>query len=298
MRAFETRIYAAFPAARFGGNIAGVVYDEDRLSAEEMQGIAADLCAPTTGFARRVADDLFDVRFFSTRREMDMCGHVTIGIFAALLDDDRIPRAQAVYRQTTPAGEIGVVVRPTPEGVEIALRQPEPRFGLVAATPAEIAPLLGAPEAAIRSVASSSTALSHLFVEFAPEADLGAIAPSDDGLRAFSDARGIDTIGVWRLQEPGADGAARIRLRDLCHGVGDPEEAASGTTNGALAALLWREGRAPADASGCVRVRAEQGFEMGRPSLISTRLTVRDGAVREVEVGGGATRRLSGVYTL
>ena len=123
------------------------------------------------------------------------------------------------------------------------------------------------------------------------------IAPDDVALRDFSRSAGIDTIGVWTPLGHEA-GRLRVRVRDLCHGVGDPEEAASGTTNGALACHLWRRGRARPDVAGMIAVEAEQGFEMGRPSLVSTRLSVREDTVAEVRVGGRARRRLAGDFYL
>ena len=102
----------------------------------------------------------------------------------------------------------------------------------------------------------------------------------------------IDTIGVWCLQRSDLENT-RVRVRDLCHGVGDPEEAASGTTNGALACLIWKQGRAKASDRGCVRVSAEQGFEMGRPSLISSELLTNSEGISEVRVGDSAMRRLA-----
>jgi hypothetical protein len=48
-------LYESFPAASFGGNIAGVVLLEYPASQPSMQGVAADLGAPTTGFRRGLA---------------------------------------------------------------------------------------------------------------------------------------------------------------------------------------------------------------------------------------------------
>ena len=90
MRQFPVRLYAAFAAARFGGNIAGIVYDDLGLSSDEMLAIASDLGAPTTGFVSPRTGSRIGVRFFSSRGEMAMCGHVTIAVFAALFNDKRI----------------------------------------------------------------------------------------------------------------------------------------------------------------------------------------------------------------
>jgi trans-2,3-dihydro-3-hydroxyanthranilate isomerase len=293
----ETRFYAAFGATPSGGNIAGIVYDDIGLQDEQMRQIAADLSAPTTGFVRQLSDSDFAVRFFSTRAEMEMCGHVTIAVFAALADDGRLTHQTDQYRQLTPAGEIGVEVKSKDGRRLITMRQPRPRFDLIRIEPTELTRPFGLPIEAVVSHGSASTALTHFFLEVSDEAALAALRPDDAALRAISSAYAIDTIGVWcQKREPHA--SARIRLRDFCHGVGDPEEAASGTTNGALACLLWRAGAIEADAGGRVEIVAEQGFEMGRPSRVNTRLRVRDETVTEVVVGGSAVRRLTGQFEI
>ncbi|MBX9587787.1 MAG: PhzF family phenazine biosynthesis protein [Hyphomonadaceae bacterium] len=297
MRSLPVRFYASFAAEAFGGNIAGVVYDDAGLKAAEMQRIAADLSVPTTGFVRSQGKGRFHVRFFSTRSEMGMCGHVTVGIFMALCDDLRIAKQEASYCQVTPAGDIPVEVTFVEGRPRVSMKQGMPRFDLIHSTSADIAPMLGVAPGEIKSVASASTALSHLFVELQDTRALASIQPDDSALRALAKSRAVDTLGVWCLQSV-VDGGARVRIRDLCHGVGDPEEAASGTTNGALACLLWKNGYARPQSDGSIEVAAEQGFEMGRPSLIISKLKASETEVLEVKVGGSATLRLRGHYTL
>lgn len=288
MSALDVRLYAAFAAAPSGGNLAGVVYDPVGLPGEAMQRIAADLGAPTTGFVRELGGGGFGVRFFSPVAEMPMCGHVTVGVFAALADDGRI--GVGAYRQLTAAGELEIAVARAASGFHVTMRQPSPRFDLFDVPAARVAPPLGLSEAEVESLGSASTGLRHLFVELAGPAKLARLQPDDDALRGLCRELGIDTIGVYaRL----TGGDVDVRVRDLCHGVGEPEEAASGTTNGALAALLWRRGQL-ARAGTSVRVRAEQGFEMGRPSLVTAELQLAGDRIESVRVGGSATRRLEG----
>lgn len=292
MLSLETRLYAAFAAGPSGGNVAGVVYDPVGLAADVMQAIAADLGAPTTGFVRELGAGAFGVRFFSRTAEMPMCGHATVGVFAALADDGRI--GEGAHRQLTGAGEVAVTVARGAGGFHVTMRQPPPRFDLFDVPADRIAPLLGLAAADVERVGSAATGLRHLLVEVDGTGPLARLRPDDPAVRALSREAGIDTIGVFaRL---GAGGPADVRVRDLCHGVGDPEEAASGTTNGALACLLWRDGRlAPGGRSGdTVVVRAEQGFEMGRPSLVDTELRLAGERIDSVRVGGTATRRLEG----
>jgi trans-2,3-dihydro-3-hydroxyanthranilate isomerase len=117
---------------------------------------------------------------------------------------------------------------------------------------------------------------------------------NDAGLTALCKQVGIDTIGVWAFNE--GEREAHVRLRDLCHGVGNGEEAASGTTNGALACWLAKIGHLRFGSDGRANVIAEQGFEMGRPSVIRTTLGSHNGLIDAVEVGGSARRLLAGHF--
>ena len=60
--------------------------------------------------------------------------------------------------------------------------------------------------------------------------------------------------------------------------------AGTGSAAGPLALHLGRHGRAPLGATITVR----QGVEMGRPSTIHARASMRDGAVERVEIAGSA----------
>lgn len=292
MPALDVRLYDSFAAAPHGGNVAGVVYSPRDLDASTMQRLAAELGAPTTGFVVDLGGGDFGARFFSAKAEMQMCGHVTIGIFASLFDDGRI--TEGSFRLSTGAGALPIVVGRVENGARVITRQPLPRFDLFDVPPAVVGPLLGLLPGEIVRTGSAGTGLRHLFVQVAGTERLARLSVADDDLRKLCKDVGIDTVGVFALGD-GSTIRAHVRVRDLCHGVGDPEEAASGTTNGALASLLWREGLLLHGAGGGqVVVVAEQGIEMGRPSEVTTRLLVTRGAIEAVEVGGSASRRLDG----
>nr|WP_281168880.1 PhzF family phenazine biosynthesis protein [Salipiger mucosus] len=248
--------------------------------------------APTTGFVWQTAPDLIDIRFHSTRGEMDMCGHVTIAAVAALRDTGRV--SVGTYRQRGLAGTIGVTL--AADGL-ISMTQPVPDTETCAISIDEVATLIGLSQCRILELNVARASLRHLFVEAESVAALGAIKRDDKALFAFCAAHRIDTLGLWAFMGSGT-GSANLQLRDLCHGVGDPEEAASGTTNAALAGLLHKSGRIDPDGNGRVVVTAEQGVEMGRPSRVTTELVCRGGAISELRVGGQVRKLLTGTYFL
>src|SRR5258708_35690850 len=66
--------------------------------------------------------------------------------------------------------------------------------------------------------------------------------------------------------------------------LGMAEDPATGSAQGPLAAYCLKYGILPARAE--VRMRVEQGFEIGRRSILDTRLTMQGPRVTAVHVGG------------
>ncbi|MCL2198930.1 MAG: PhzF family phenazine biosynthesis protein [Defluviitaleaceae bacterium] len=68
----------AFTDELFKGNPAGVCVTENELSAEKMQNIAAENNLSETAFVRRAGDG-YSLRWFTPVKEVDLCGHATLG---------------------------------------------------------------------------------------------------------------------------------------------------------------------------------------------------------------------------
>ena len=83
-------------------------------------------------------------------------------------------------------------------------------------------------------------------------------------------------------------------MRDFCPAVGVPESAAAGTTNAALTAYLVRHQIVKGNSDGQLVVESEQGHEIGRPSSIRSVVSIDDGSIVRLQVGGVATRVMDG----
>lgn len=84
------------------------------------------------------------------------------------------------------------------------------------------------------------------------------------------------------------DNDLNVRVFADCDGV--PEDPATGSSNGCLAAYLVREGYFNSDK---IEVTVEQGYEMNRPSLLRLRASQSAEGI-DVEVGGRVLPILSG----
>ena len=90
---------------------------------------------------------------------------------------------------------------------------------------------------------------------------------------------------------PGSD----VRARMFAPAMGINEDPATGAAAAALAGYLAALALSP---KGTLRWMLEQGFEMGRPSMISIECDVDAGAVKAVRVGGTAVPVFEGLLRL
>jgi PhzF family phenazine biosynthesis protein len=86
----------AFTDTMFAGNQAGVCLLEEPMTADSMQSLAAELGIAETAFVVPTGPpDTFDLRWFSPKVEIDLCGHATLASAHVL-------RTHAVIDGTTP----------------------------------------------------------------------------------------------------------------------------------------------------------------------------------------------------
>ncbi len=93
------------------------------------------------------------------------------------------------------------------------------------------------------------------------------------------------------------DPEVTVHTRGFAHLLGVPEDPATGSANGALAAYLVKNEAVPRNESP-VRMKSEQGLEMGRPSTIHMEVHHKDGEPRTVLVGGEVVLVAEGVVHL
>lgn len=300
MKNIIVKLFDAFTDQVFCGNIAGVVTKADGLSNNEMQKIASELNAPTTGFVTTRGKNDFEVKFFTPTQEIDMCGHVVVGTFMALAEERKLDFEgynRVDVKQHTRAGLIPIEViyennRPT----YIMMCQNKPLFKDPQLNRTEIAKLMGISDQFMEEnypIEIAATALRHLFIPVKNLDIMGELKPDFPALAELSRKLNVETSNVFTLQtvNPGF----QVHSRDFCPAIGNLEEAASGTTNGALSCYLIKNKAIPGiPRNGSIKIMAEQGYEMGRPSIIQSEIQLQDHEIKEVKVGGTAIRSLVG----
>lgn len=83
-------IVDAFTKKKFGGNPAAVCFVDQVISDERMAAIAAEMNLSETAFVREVDGGRYELRWFTPKAEVELCGHATLTAAHALWDTGRL----------------------------------------------------------------------------------------------------------------------------------------------------------------------------------------------------------------
>jgi PhzF family phenazine biosynthesis protein len=286
--------YDAFTAEAFGGSQAAVLTGTEGIDRSQRQSIAREIGMPATAFVDAYGADWIQVQFMSTVMELPMCGHGTLCLLTHMLESGLMPVGAEVELRL-PKSIARVSVSETDGGrFQVMLEIEPPAFESPPPHTGDLLTVLGLGADALSQQHPLETARGdfiHLVVPLAGLDAMRAIRPDFSGMIRFCHAHGIETIAVFCLETE--DPHKQLHVRDFCPAVGVSESAAAGTTNAALSCYLLRHGLVSAS-SAEVRVEAEQGLELGRPSSIHTRIRLAGGAIERLQVGGVATAVFKG----
>ena len=295
---FPFALYDAFSTGAFGGATAGIVSDAAGLSPKTMQRTAIEIGAPATAFVRGMESNLIDVRFFSTITELGMCGHGTVALSAHLLDSGALSwdeQGEICTVLRTPDGDSPLTLRKH-NGRALAMLELHPSTFEVPEINREVlAEILGISQHELGCDLPIETAIGafiHLVVPVRSLKIMQQITPNFGAIADFSRANGVQTVSVFTREVAHPD--STVHVRDFCPAVGTPESPAAGTTNGALTCYLVRNGLLEIRDGDTSVVLAEQGYECGRPSQIRSEMTVVDGRIERLVVGGFGRKSVSG----
>ena len=294
-------LYSAFSGAAFGGSHAGIIYDGEALPAEKMQQIAREVGAPATCFVMKVDGRDVHVRFFSTAQEYPMCGHGTLALMTGLISRGYLDIPQGATENVhlhTPANSALVKVAHQNEGrVEVMLNLEPAEFEAASIDADQLRTLFGGSPDDLESslpVEFTASDFSHLVIPLATLASVQSLAPDFDRLNDYCEKADIDTVILFCQQT--VEPKNTVHCREFAPRVGTPEVPAAGTTNRALACYLARHGLFNAQADAPCIVRAEQGYEIDRPSLVTTRMALDGNVPTDIWVGGLATHVVRGQF--
>src|SRR5262245_14207897 len=289
-------IVDVFAEAPLAGNPLAVVRDAGDLATGAMQAIACEFGFSETTFVcsdPRAAEGGVRVRIFTPAREIPFAGHPTLGTAWVIREHLAAGRALDSVTLELGVGKVPVAferVGGAAPGGELAwLAAPPIRLGKpIAAEP--IAEALGLDARDLDPRLPAQHLLAGIEFVFVPLRSLDALRRSRFDPRAFAPLaeEGLPSnayLFCRETVEPGNDLHARLFF--LAPGV--REDPATGSAAACLGAYLLAHGGFGGD----LRLRIEQGHEIGRPSLLLLRASQEASGPR-IAVGGRVVEAASG----
>jgi len=292
-----------FTDRRFGGNQLAVFPDARAIAPELMPQIAREFNYSETTFVLPPANPAHTarVRIFTPGGELQFAGHPTVGTAHVMATIGAVPLAgdetRIVFEEGV--GPVPVVIRAEngqPTFVQLSAAK-LPEVGPPPPSNKTLAAMLSLPADAICDGDMSPQAVScgtpFLFV---PLRDRAAVANARIRVDLWESALSTyitDKVFVFAMDGEGPDSDVRARM--FAPGIGVPEDPATGSACVALGGYLAdRDPRF----DGTLRWIVEQGFEMGRPSILEVEADKKNGAVTAARVGGKTVVVCEGTMTL
>ena len=141
-----------------------------------------------------------------------------------------------------------------------------------------------------------SVGLSFLAVELASREALRRAKPDAAVFAKTFPCDGSDAVYLYTRDVAAGEKLCDLQARMFHPGAsGLSEDPATGSATAAAAALL-----ADLDSTrdGELKLTIGQGIDMGRPSLLKTRVRKQNGAVVSIHVGGGCVQMMEGTFWL
>ena len=263
-------IVDAFADEIFGGNTAGVVIlpeGVDFPDGETCVRTAKELRYSETAFIKKLDENEFNIRYFTPAAEVELCGHATIGSFAALRYGGHIVDGE--HMNHTISGDLNISV----EGDRIMMDMATPmKIDEITEKDKleELYEIMGIDygrqlDAGLRFYPQMiSTGLPDIMMPVNTLEDLEAIDPDFPRLSKLSER--CEVVGVHAFTLDGEDATCHVRNFAPLYDI--DEEPATGTANGALTYYGYLNGFI-ASGDDCTFI---QGEKMGRPSVVTSHI--------------------------
>jgi trans-2,3-dihydro-3-hydroxyanthranilate isomerase len=274
-----------FTDRRFAGNPLAVVLDPDGLDTAAMQAIAREFNHPETVFVFPSAERAHRarVRIFTPARELAFAGHPTVGTAVLLgLRDGASAGREIVLEEGIGAVRCVLEAGAGDTGrVRFAVPQLPAEVG-AAPDNATIAAALGIAPAEIgfEGFAPSRWSAGNPFI-FVPLAGLAVMARCNPDRPEFGAAFG--TGGAYLFCRETVEPGHAFHARMFAPAMGVREDPATGSAAAAFVGVLG-----PHVGEGTHTFAIEQGYEMGRPSLIQLAMTMQAGKLVSATIAGDA----------
>ena len=279
-------IVDVFADEKYAGNQLAVVRDAKQISAGDMQKIAKEMHFSETSFilSDKKRHGGYDVRIFTPETELPFAGHPTLGT-AYIIQQEIITKPVAKIILNLKVGQISVTPIYNAEGQPdiLWMKQKQPTFGQTFKTET-IAQVLSLSPADIETafpIQEVSTGVPDIMV---PLKTLSAVKRARIDQDKYSQLiEKIESKGLLVFSPETYHRDNHLNVRFFADYYGVPEDPATGSANGCLAAYLVKHNYFGQTQ---INIRVEQGNEIGRPSLLHLKAKKAKNGRIDVNVGG------------
>jgi trans-2,3-dihydro-3-hydroxyanthranilate isomerase len=284
MKELTFYIVDVFAVEKYTGNQLAIFTDASTLSEEQMQQLAKEMNYSETTFitSTDLQDGGYDVRIFTPNKELPFAGHPTLGT-AYIIQQTIINQPVETVKLNLKVGQIPVTWHNTDDMGEVLwMRQKPPTFHQIFEASA-LAPVLSLDMNEIDArfpIQEVSTGIPFIIVPLKTHESLKRIRVNREKYFELVENTESKEILVFCPETYASENDLSVRV--FAEYLGIPEDPATGSANGCLAGYLVEHsyfGEKPVD------VRVEQGYEIGRPSLLLLKAQRNEDTI-EVLVGG------------
>ena len=273
-------IVDVFAEEKYAGNQLAVVRYGKGVPDLEMQKIARETNYSETTFINSSdqRNGGYDVRIFTPKQEVPFAGHPTLGT-AYVIGKEIITRPVEKVVLNLKVGQIPVTF--SPDGV-LWMRQNEPIFGRTY-DPQTISSALSIETEAVDDrfpIEEVSTGLPFIIVPLRKLEHVKRCLLVKE--KYFDLIKDTEAKSILVFNPETYDTKNNLNVRVFAEAYGVAEDPATGSANGCLAGYLSKHQYFKTER---VNVRVEQGYMVGRPSLLYLTAGVENGEIT-VSVGG------------
>lgn len=273
-----------FVEEKYAGNQLAVFTDARDISDTEMQQIAREINYSETTFilAQEKRNGGYDVRIFTPEEELPFAGHPTLGT-AYVIQREIITEPVETIILNLKVGQIPVTLSYSGDQIDILwMKQNAPTFDRVFDT-GPIAQILNLDKSDIDDrfpTQEVSTGLPFIII---PLKTLGALKRAKVARdKYFELIKDTAAKGLFIFCPQTYNRQNDLSVRAFLDYYGVPEDPACGSGAGCLAGYLVKYRYFGKDR---IDVRVEEGYEIGRPSLLFLKAEDKEGKI-DVSVGG------------
>ena len=285
-------IVDVFAEQKYEGNQLAVIRDAGGLSDADMQKITKEMNYSETTFilSEEQRNDGYDVRIFTPGGEVPFAGHPTLGT-AFVIREEILKQPVETIHLNLKVGRIPVTFKKTEQGEDILwMKQIEPVFGKTLDVE-DIARILNIEKENIDERFPIQEVSTGIFFFIVPLKNLDAVKQArivKDRYFDFIERTQAKVMLIFCPETYNQNNHLNVRV--FCDYVGIPEDPATGSGNGCLAGYLVKHRYFGSDS---IDVRVEQGYEIGRPSLLYLKAAQHDDSI-DVNVGGRVVKIAEG----